>query len=445
MRARLLELLYLLTRNFWVLPGAMLACAIGLYAFSITFNGSGWVAALRHYDLIYAGGMDGARQILTVVAETMVAIASLVFASVLVVLTLATSQFGQRLIGSFMRDKTLQFGFGIFVGTYVYCLIVLHLMRGAAHVPRLSVSVGFYLAIVAGATLIYLTHHISKMVEAPSVIAEVGRELDAVIEVTYPSGEAEPEAEPKEAPAAEHPAGRGGEVRSQASGYIQTLDARGLVEFAAAREVVIELLVRPGDYIFAGTPFAEVWPAARCKGGLRAAIGEHMVIGDRRTTAQDLRFAFNQLAEIAVRAMSPALNDPFTALDCVNRIGAGLTRLATRRELPVMRHDAAGQVRVITRPVGFAEAVETAFTPVRNYTRASVIVTLQMLEVIGALAPLLANAEQRRALALQAILIRAGADSGLHADYDRKRVRRVCQRALDRLGVSEADTRGLPN
>ncbi|MGH8128048.1 MAG: DUF2254 family protein, partial [Gammaproteobacteria bacterium] len=161
MRAQFLKLIDLLPRNFWVLPGLMLVASIGLYLITVALNGESWVAYLKHYGAIYAGTPSGASQIVTAIAQTMIAIASLVFAAVVVVLTLATSQFGHRLIRSFMHDKALQFGLGIFLSTYVYCLLVLHMMRGhGAGVPGLSVSVAFYLAIIAAATLIYLTHHI---------------------------------------------------------------------------------------------------------------------------------------------------------------------------------------------------------------------------------------------------------------------------------------------
>lgn len=164
-----------------------------------------------------------------------------------------------------------------------------------------------------------------------------------------------------------------------------------------------------------------------------------MALGNRRTPVQDIRFAFNQLAEIAVRAMSPALNDPFTALDCINRIGAGIGRMAQRNDPPAYRIDSDKQLRLIISPVSFTELVENAFTPVRNYSRGSVIVTLQMLRTISELAPLLRNDTQRRALVQQATLIHRGAEEGLVDAHDRKTAQDAHQHVLDRLGLKASD------
>jgi uncharacterized membrane protein len=228
-------------------------------------------------------------------------------------------------------------------------------------------------------------------------------------------------------------------VHCAGPGYIQTLDTTGLTILATECDVVIEMLRRPGDYLFDGTPIARVSPSRRCDRKLAGKVRQSMVIGKHRTPVQDLRFAFNQIAEIAVRAMSPALNDPFTALDCVNRIGAGIGRLAVREEPSAFQCDANGQVRLIIEPVGFEEVVGAAFTPVRNYSRESVIVTLQMLHALREMAPRLQNEDQRRAVALQAALIRRGADEGLSEAHDRQSAQEAYQSVLRNLRICEAD------
>ncbi|HET7371450.1 MAG TPA: DUF2254 domain-containing protein [Gammaproteobacteria bacterium] len=445
MRARLLKLFDTLLRNFWFLPGLMMAAGIGLYLVANAFNTSQWVRVLQEHGVVYSGGFAEAQTILTVIAQTMVAIASLAFATVAVVLTLATSQFGHRLVRSFMRDKPTQFAFGIFVTTFIYSLLVLYAVRnsdGVASVPSLSVSIAFYLAVVAGATLIYFTHHIAQMIAAPSVIAEVGEEMDATIERSWPPRTADAP-RPVDADAVQLARRRLDDdsetVRCPAPGYIQTLDTTGLTILAEQCDVLIEMLRRPGDYLFDGTPIARVWPAHRCDHKLKGRIRQSMVIGKHRTPMQDLRFAFNQVAEIAVRAMSPALNDPFTALDCVNRIGAGIGRLAAREEPSPYQADDDGRLRLIMEPVGFDELVSAAFTPVRNYSRESVIVTLQMLHALRELAPQLRNERQRRAVALQAALIRRGADDGLVELHDRLTAQSAYESALRDLQICEAD------
>jgi uncharacterized membrane protein len=442
MRARLLKLIDTLFRNFGVLPGFMMACTIGLYWFGAAFNTSHWVHVLQQHGVVYSGGFSEAQTILTVIAETMVAIASLAFATVGVVLTLATSQFGHRLIRSFMRDKPTQFSFGIFVSTFIYSLLVLYEVpeSGAqANLPALSVSIAFYLAIIAGATLIYFTNHIAQMIAAPSVIAEVGGEMDETIDRAWP----------EDSPAIprlldsdiintklEQLQYDGITVYSTRSGYIQTLDTMGLVRWAARHQAVIKMTCRPGDYLFTGGSVAQIWPAEHKGDELTTIISQSMVTGKRRTPVQDLRFAFNQLAEIEVRAMSPALNDPFTALDCINRIGAGIVRLARRAEPSPWQTDGDGQLRLIIKPVRFDEVVNAAFTPIRNYSRESAIVTLQTLYAFEDLAPLLRTDAQRQAVALQAVLVRRGANEGLIETHDRQSAQAVFENVLDKLNIS---------
>jgi uncharacterized membrane protein len=303
----------------------------------------------------------------------------------------------------------------------------------------------FYLAIAAGATLIYFTHHISWLIEAPSVIAEVGEEIDATIDRERARDRrALPLTRAREREAArEMPAEEGAQLPAPTSGYIQTLDADGLVVLARDAEVVIEMLAKPGDYVFAGGAIAQVWPGP--EGGARAELArklrENMVVGKRRTPVQDLSFAFNQVAEIAVRAMSPALNDPFTALDCVNRIGAGFARLAKHAEPSPYLRDGSGRLRVVIQPVRFDELVAGTLAPVRNYARASVIVTLQMLRVLENLAPLLRTEAQRRVVAREATLIRRGADAsdGLAAAEDRHTTQLRYEAVLRALGLTPGE------
>ncbi len=429
----------------------MIACTVGIYWFSVAFNASHWVHVLQQHYVLYSGGFSEAKTILTVIAETMVTIASLVFTTVGVVITLATSQFGHRLIRSFMRDKFTQFAFGIFVSTFIYALLVLYTVRNSgegASVHALSVSIAFYLAIIAGVTLIYFTNHIAQMISAPTVIADVGREMDETIDRTWPedpsvrSAEGAPGEESLDTgqvdTTVEQIKQDGTPIHSPRSGYIQTLDSSGLIDLAVEHQAVIKMICRPGDYLFAGTSVAQAWPADRSR-ELSHKIFQHIVIGKRRTPVQDLRFAFNQIAEIEVRAMSPALNDPFTALDCVNRIGAGLARLARHTEPSPWRTDENGRLRLFIQPVSFNELVDSVFSPIRNYSRESVIVTMQMLNVLEELAPLLCNDEQRRAVAIEATLIQRGAEEGLLETHDLESAQIAYERVLDKLNVSAED------
>ncbi len=376
-----------------------------------------WVLAL---GWSYSGGAEGASLLLGTVAGSMIAIAGTVFSMTLVALSLASSQLGPRLLRNFMRDTANQVVLGTFVATFVYCLLVLRTIRRAdevAFVPHLSVSIALLLAMVSIGVLIYFIHHVSTSIQADEVVARVFRELEEGIDRLFPSHFGRPEAAASNATSeADPPAAFAREARpvgALSDGYLQQIDADALMDLACEQDLLLRLERRPGHYLVRGRAMVTVWPGDRVTEALVDKINAAFVLGDQRTAAQDVEFSFRQLVEIAVRALSPGINDPFTAIACVDRLGSALCRLAQRDMPSTRRHDRHGRLRLVAPGSTFTGIVDAAFNQIRQSARSNPAVAIRMLEAIAQIAGHVQRAEDKICLQRHADMIVRGAREGV--------------------------------
>lgn len=413
-----------LRSSFWFIPSLMAACAIGLALGTVTLDEAVTDQWLRSQGWIYTGGPAGASAVLSSIAGSMITIAGVVFSMTLVALTLASSQFGPRLLRNFMRDTANQVVLGTFVGTFLYCLLVLRTIRRSDElpfVPHLSVTLGVVFAIASIGVLIYFIHHVSVSIQAEEIVARVGAELISTIERRFPERRSTPVADAAPAiPAAfERDARAAG---SASDGYIQHIDMDGLVSAAAEADALLEVVQRPGDYVVRGGPLVRAWPGDRLTDEVAAEVTAAFLLGKRRTPAQDPAFSINQLVEIAVRALSPGVNDPFTAITCVDRLGSALCRLAARDLPSPYYRDGQQRVRVIAPAATFVALADAALTQIRQNARSSVAVSIHLLDTIAVIATVLHRAEDRAALRHHAELIARGVQAAAPERADRESI-----------------------
>lgn len=416
MKTLLLKYWDRLRSSFWLVPGAM-ACLAAALAFSaVALDRAVAGDLLQGLGWSYSGGAEGASLLLGTVAGSMIAIAGTVFSMTLVALSLASSQLGPRLLRNFMRDTVNQVVLGTFVATFVYCLLVLRTIRRVdegAFVPHLSVSIGVLLAIVSVGVLIYFIHHISVSIQADQVVARVCRELEDGIDRLFPDHLGMPGSEASEAPIhADLPAEFVRDAHPVASledGYLQLIDADILMDLACEENMLMRLERRPGHYLVKGQAMVLVWPGHRVNEKMVERINAAFVFGDQRSAAQDVEFSFHQLVEIAVRALSPGINDPFTAIACVDRLGSALCRLA-RRDMPSsQRFDFHGRLRLIAQGSTFAGIMDTAFNQIRQSARSNPAVAIRMLDAIVQIAGQVQSAQDASCLQRHANMIVRGA------------------------------------
>lgn len=413
--------------SFWFAPAILALLAVLLAWTMYWLDGQVPNELLAESRFILSGSVDDARVMLVGIATTVLTTAGVVFTLLTLPLSTVAAQYGSRLLRVFLGDRTTQFVLGMFVGTFVYCVAAATSIQPVEiepDAPQLTVTVGLALMMATFGTLILLVQHISIMLQAPNIAAAAGAELLGVVGVENPG-----EAGSGEIPSPTTPvngiamtAGDAYVVRSRHVGYIQTLDPEILLTVAQGRDLVVRLLHKPGDYVWKGEEIALVWPASRFNAQLEKQLRRSIRIGNQRTPTQDIECAVNQLVEMAVRAMSPAINDPFTAMTCLDHIGNGLVAFAQQGGENLNTYDRNGQLRLVFEPVTFEILLSAAFDMLRHASCDNATVLLYMLDVIDVLGQEIAAPEHRQLLLDHARLIELESRAGAMIAPDRQRV-----------------------
>jgi uncharacterized membrane protein len=383
-----------LRSSFWFVPALLAIVAVGLSVGMSFADEAIGAKTAAHLGWIYSGGPEGARGVLSAIAGSVIGVAGTTFSITIAVLSLTSGQFGPRLLRNFMRDLGNQIVLGTFTATFLYCLLVLRTIRGTdqvTYVPHLSVTLGVALAVLSVGVLIYFVNHVAESIQVSHLIEMVGLDADQSAARLFPSppprsAEAAAKAsddlarESKEA--AEVPAGVPVSVCADRIGYLESIDEEGVFAIAKEHGLVVRVEVRPGDYILPSMKLLSVWPDAH---GEEAHLRRAFSCGRDRTTLQDAEFAFLQLAEVAVRALSPGINDPFTAMMCVDRITASLCVVAECAWPPACRRDEHGAVRVLWRAIHPRELVEAAYGHVRRAAKDAPSVLIKLRESVDVL------------------------------------------------------------
>ncbi|HET7274801.1 MAG TPA: DUF2254 domain-containing protein [Longimicrobiaceae bacterium] len=419
-----------LRNSYWFVPALMAITAAALAVGMIALDEAIGYDMIETARWIYTGGPEGARAVLSTVAGSMITVAGVAFSITIVALALASAQFGPRLLSNFMRDKGNQVVLGTFVSTFLYSLLVLRTIRteedGGAYVPYIAVTVSIVLAIASLGVLIYFIHHASISIQAPHLIATVADELHDGINELFPEevGHGPWPGQPSHASGLPDDFDAGARsVGAAASGYIDAVALDTLMEIATAHELLIRMEHRPGSYVVRGTPLALVWPPDSLDDAIESSIRGAFVTDYRRTPLQDVEFSINQLVEVALRALSPALNDPFTAIACIDHLASALCRLAERRIPSPYRFDDNQRLRLVAKhPLTFAGVVGSAFNQIRQNASYHVSVLMRMMEAIEIVIECVPIEDLLTPLIEQAELIRRAAADKVPDEHDRSDV-----------------------
>jgi uncharacterized membrane protein len=416
-----------LRTNLWLVPTVEIVLAVALFVITYLLDRAAYDGTLSLPSFVNSGSADAAREILTAIAAAVITVVTLVFSITIVTLTLASTQFGPRMLRNFIRDRITQFTLGSFVATFVYSILVLVSIGPARHgvfVPHLSITVCLALVVADVAVLVVFIDHIAKSIQLPRVIASIAGDLSSAIEAdSVRVGATVGKAGWSLSEVTTRLDEDSEVVIATSSGYLQFVRLNTLIASAAASHAVIRLLHRPGHFVVAGEPLAQVWPAAAAPRVARALGGAHAT-GPHRTLTQDLSFAVDQLVEIAIRALSPAVNDTFTAIACIDWLGDGLCKIAERWHPVAVHRDATGHVRVIVVTVEFRRLVERAHDKIRQASRAMPAVMMRQLEGIAKVIAHTSSPAQREVLLEQADMILRASEESVPEAADRADVRR---------------------
>lgn len=410
MKTQLSKVFERLRTSYWFVPTLLVAFAILLSYLTVRVDQVWNLDASGRRFWLYGGQPEGAREVLGTIATAMMTIASLTFSITIVALTLAAQQFGSRLLYNFMRDRANQFVLGVFLATFVYAILVLRMVHGGeanSFVPQISVTVVLALTLLSIGALIYFIHHTAESIQADNVIDAVRQDLQDCAHVLLPDGDANERRDDEWAEAMvlwQHRLADSLPVIARASGFLQAIDIESLIVQARDRQAVFRLLKRPGDFVITGSELARVAPASLVDDGFVARINRDFILGRRRTLIQDIDLPFQQLVEVALRALSPGINDPHTAMRCIDRLGDMLGEVLRRGAPPVVARDEQGVIRLIFERVTFSGVLGTAFDEIRRQASGNPTVIARLLDTLAVLVELARTDAQRDAIGRQARL-----------------------------------------
>ncbi len=364
---RLRHWFYAVRTSFWFLPGLMAVAGIGLAVLLVWLSS---VFEVRIFSALTQGvGVTpaGARAMLAAIAGSMITVTGVTFSVTTLAVSNATSSYGPRLFESFLKDRGSQLTLGTFVATFVYCLLVLAAVLGQGGentriaVPDLALFVALLLSLASIGILVFFISHAPKQMYIGTVVAYLGDRLEERAERLYPVGiGAESGRVPAQLPEAT------GCVEAPASGYLQDIHGQALIRTASRTGCIVKLRYSPGQFVFRGACLAEVL-GGDCGRNATELFSDSFVIGPDRTAEQDATFLIEQLVQVASRALSPGINDAFTAMTCLDWLFAFLALVGARPEPSDRRFDEAGCLRLIAPPISFAQLAAHALDEVRPY------------------------------------------------------------------------------
>ena len=356
-----------------------------------------------------------AQVILGSIATSIMTVVSIVFAILLMTLTLASTQFSPRILISFVRDRTTQWTLGVFLGTFSYCMAALPAARALPHpfVPVATVTGAMVLALVCVGWLIYFINHISRSISVNHIVDRIAGETELVIDqlMPYPRGRF-PLSDRSEVSAAKY----GTPILNPQSGYICYVDINRLVALAQAYRISVHLERRVGQFVPAGIPLARVSKAERVPADRALHLIAAFDIGSTRTMQQDVEFGIIQIVDIALRAMSPAVNDPSTAISCVDQLSRIIIFWTSRMPPPSHYYAPPHVLRLVVPWMSFDGLLDTAFEQIRHYAVADLAVSLRLMRAFNDIASATGHDDVRAKLIERAQWVAAGCAGHLPKD-----------------------------
>ena len=421
-----------LRTNLWLVPTIEVIAAVGLFMVTLRLDRAVYTGHLRAPSWVISGTADAARQILTSIAASVITVVGIVFSITIVTLTLASTQFGPRMLRNFIRDRGTQLTLGTFVATFVYCVVALVSIGPGSHgdfVPHVSITTTFGLVLIDLAVLIYFIHHIATQIQLPQVIASIAKDLARAVAVQGVDRRQMNARAADDAPSLDALLATiepfGAVIRTPKSGYVQFIRHRTLIRIATEANAVIRVPYRPGHFLVEGRELASVWPPEAAERVARY-LARAQVTGPYRTLTQDVAFGVDQLVEIAIRALSPAVNDTFTALTCIDWLGDSLCKIAARWAPTQVHRDRDGYIRVITDEVSYERLVQRAFEKVRQAGRGMPAVMIRQLEALTTIMEQTTDPKRAAVLMNQAAMIQRANVESVPEESDRADVHRRC-------------------
>jgi uncharacterized membrane protein len=420
--------------NLWRIPLLLSLASVVLFGLTLIPDVLDKYGVIHIPKWLTMGSIDDARAILSATMGAVATVLALIFSVALLVLSMVATLFGPRLLYRFLQDWVTQVTIGLFMGTFVYlCLVFLvtHQDATSVFIPQISLIMSWVLVVASFAFLVYYSHRIASSIQNPDMVARIADDIYPAAASAIVRGPAEGQGQAPEDSEIAQEAQRGASIACGRSGYLQHVDHESLVVAAERVGAKVILHFRPGQFLLRGEPLAAVCPK-ESGAALEAVIDRSVKVGRHRTLTQDSEFGIAQIVEIAIRALSPAVNDTFTGVACVDWLADALLGLAEKPPLEGNWFDRGGHLRVWMPAVRLERLVKLAFDQIRQASAQTPAVLIRQLDVIRRLAPRMPSGA-RRAMTDQLEAIHETAASGLVA-HDRRDVETALERARAALG-----------
>jgi uncharacterized membrane protein len=432
--------------NLWRIPLQLSLAATALFGLTLIPDILDKFGVIHIPSWLTMGSIDDARAILSAMMGAVATVLALIFSVALLVLSMVATLFGPRLLYRFLQDWVTQFTIGLFMATFVYiCLVFLvtHQDAESKFVPQISLITSWVLVVLSFGFLVYYSHRVASSIQNPDMIGAIVDDLFVAAGGAHLSGAGEGTGAVPDAAAILTQAATGATVRCPKSGYLQHVDHVALVSAARAADALIVLRFRPGQFVLRGEPLAAVVAPGNTR-RLETAIDRGIHIGRHRTLTQDSEFGIAQVVEIAIRALSPAVNDTFTGVACVDWLADALLTLAERPPLEGNWYDTGSTLRVWMPPVRLDRLAKLAFDQIRQASTTTPAVLIRQLEAIQRLAARLPHV-CTQVLSEEADAIRESATALVSLDRrDLEMAWRLARTALDALPPHSVVKRTLP-
>lgn len=355
--------------------------------------------SLAAFSWYFVSDPAGARTILGSIATGMLTVTTLAFSIMMVAVVQTANAYSPRLLPQFLGDSANQHVMGIFIGTFLYCILVLRAVRSTAeiqYVPFLALNGAVLLALVSTGAFIYFINHASHSISVSNVILLTSNAVKALIEdeTIFPEGIGEPWTDAEPPPIPSEPSAI---LEAEEGGYIELIENESLLEAAVKAGAVVRLEGTIGDFILPGRPLVTVWPAEACDEEFASAVRSAIHLGKQRSLVQDLLFGVQQISDVAVRALSPGINDPTTAIHCIDMLTLLVSRWMRHERISPYRCD-EGKLRVVAPTATFAEILDNAYSQIRYYGSGDMETTLRLLEVYAELGSLTSETGEKAIL-----------------------------------------------
>jgi uncharacterized membrane protein len=430
---KLKQILSDLRASLWFVPGVMIIFSIALALALIEADSQFKAEWLAEYPRLFGLGADGSRGMLTAIASSMLTVAALAFSLTLSAVSQASAQFTPRIFRNFMRDRANQFVLGYFVSVFAFCLLVLRTIRGGDEikfVPSFAVLTGLALAVGGVLVLIFFIHHIADSLQITTILAKITLDTEAALEKMFPE-----ELRDRATDGGKAVAWRAEDVRgwkrvyATEAGYIQNVDTDGLLDFASENKILIRMRRGTGQFAGRGTALAEIAPRAGTSNGkitleekLIERVGNFFNLARYRTIEQDVGFGIRQIVDIALKALSPGVNDTTTAIGCIDNLGEIVGEIA-RRQMTLLVRAEGDEPRLLVAAPDFREYVETAFDQIRISGKGNFAIFERLIETLVLIAERTNDTTRRRILGKQIELTGEYSEQTLQTAYEKEKVR----------------------